>query len=248
MKVDEIVPVLQARSASSRLPKKISREIVGVPLLHGLLQRIVGIEAAVPWIVTTRNPEDDWIAAAAQDFNLECYRGEEKNVLSRFVHVVRETGASTIIRLTGDNPLVHSSLVNEGLDVFRSLESSVQLVHDEPQLLPFGLMPDIVRSDSLLRAQQEIRLQDSYHRVHVTSWTKTYEPVAAFNIARPMLSRDWRWTIDTARDLEFHERLLRDFGSNWPQYSPEEIGLALLSRPEVANLNRDEQRKPLSAG
>ena len=101
------IAVIQARMASTRLPGKSLLRIGEYPMIHYVLERarqISGIEGVV--LATGLNAENDPLADYATRLGYELFRGDEDDVIERFYKAALERQADTVIRLTGDNPLI----------------------------------------------------------------------------------------------------------------------------------------------
>lgn len=115
----KVLSVVQARYGSTRLPGKAAKPLCGTTMLGFLLQRIKGMGSDVfPVFATTRKPEDDILVAIAQSLDVPVLRGDENDLVSRFVACLDEFGGDACIRITGDNPLTSRTMirnVQEGL-------------------------------------------------------------------------------------------------------------------------------------
>ena len=100
--------IIQARSSSSRLPRKSLMPIAGIPLAH-----LCAIRAKNDFsrliVATSNEASDDDLAKMLLEAGVEVFRGSLTNVLSRFIDIVDShmlADEDAIIRLTGDNPIV----------------------------------------------------------------------------------------------------------------------------------------------
>ena len=76
--------IIQARCGSSRLPNKIFLELNKKPLLQILIDRLSlskNIDKIV--IATSTNTEDDKVESYCINNNIECYRGNERDLITR---------------------------------------------------------------------------------------------------------------------------------------------------------------------
>ena len=107
--------IIQARTDSSRLPGKVLADVAGRPLICFLVERIKRCKLVDEIILaTTGLSTDDNLAKLGERLKIKVVRGDNKDVLSRYVQAARETSASTIVRITGDCPLVDPRLLEEG--------------------------------------------------------------------------------------------------------------------------------------
>ena len=90
----KVTVIIQARMASTRLPGKVMKEVLGKPLLSYLLERIQcckGVKDII--LATTLNPEDDSIATLGRNKGVKVFKGSENNVLERFHEAATMFGA-----------------------------------------------------------------------------------------------------------------------------------------------------------
>ena len=102
---------IQARVGSTRLPGKVLKQLHGRSLLEWVIRRAERIHPSVEVVVLTGDkPANDPIVDLARSLGKRCMRGEEDNVLGRFVAAADRLDADYVVRLTGDNPLVDYEL------------------------------------------------------------------------------------------------------------------------------------------
>ena len=108
------VLITQARSGSTRLPRKILKEINSESLLEIHLKRLNKCKNISKIIVaTTDKPEDKVIYDYAIDLGFNSFRGSESDVLDRFYQAVRNEKPDWIVRVTSDCPLIDPILVDK---------------------------------------------------------------------------------------------------------------------------------------
>ena len=101
------VAIVQARLGSTRLPGKILKPLMGKSILRHVLDRcnkISGVDLVC--CATVDNPEDDPVAEEAARGGYEVFRGDENDVLGRYLGAARFPDAQRIVRVTASS---HSS-------------------------------------------------------------------------------------------------------------------------------------------
>jgi spore coat polysaccharide biosynthesis protein SpsF len=251
--VAEVVGIIQARMGSTRLPGKIVAPLIGHPLLEILWERIRAARAVDEWwLATSDSPADELTAAWGLALGMRVYRGDSDDVLSRFAAIVRDRRPSLVIRLTADDPFTDAIVVDMLAAQAQAQPSGTYVVGDRggSRRLPLGYLPEAVGGAALLYADEATRDEPAHHRAHVTSilW-ESPEKTRNFDPPRSWPDRPgWRWTVDTATDLQMADAALRLLGDGWRSAGYEALVAALDARPDVANLNAGVHQKELVQG
>jgi len=213
------IAIVQARLGSSRLPNKVLKEIGGRPLIGILLERLsVSLLTDQVVLAVPDTSQNDSLEEFANGIGVPVYRGSEDDVLDRFYQAAVQYDAETVIRLTGDCPLIDAGLVDSCISMFRS-GSVDYLSNVNPPTYPDGLDIEVFSIQALTRAWQEA--QSTFEREHVTPYLRES---GEFRIANMSLDHDYsqyRWTVDEAADLEVvrfvFEHFAPDIQFGWQQ-------------------------------
>ena len=139
---NDTIIILQARTASERLPGKVLKELQGIPMLSHSIRRLKKVDKDMRVIVATSDlVQDDAIEELAEREKTPCFRGSEKDVLDRFYKAAKKYEAKVIIRATGDNPLVDPFEARRVLETISDNEYQyVSGFHEvDGNKLPFGV-------------------------------------------------------------------------------------------------------------
>ncbi len=234
--------ILQARMGSTRLPGKIMLDLSGRPILAWVIQRaqaIPGVEQVI--VATTCQQQDRPVMDLAAAQGARAFAGSETDVLDRYYQAAKQFGASVIVRVTGDCPLLDPGV--SGSVLKRFLEGNADYVSNtNPPTFPDGLDTEVFSFRALERAWREAERVSE--REHVTPYIwKHPEKFRLENVANAIDLSDHRWTVDEACDLKFvraiYARLNRDGESSFVLADV----LDLLARePHLSKLNRGIQR------
>src|SRR5438093_4137594 len=108
-----ILAILQARVSSSRLPGKVLKPLLGVPMLLRQIERLDRAWSLDKLIIaTSRDGADDALAALCCENGIECCRGSLDDVLDRFYQAARHYQPEHVVRLTGDCPLADPAIID----------------------------------------------------------------------------------------------------------------------------------------
>jgi len=246
-----VIGVIQARFASDRLPGKVLAPLLGMPILSVVVNRLSRAPLDELWLATSTSPADDLTALWGSSLGMRTFRGSERDVLSRFSSIVKAVEADWVVRFTADDPFVDRVVVEALVRQATVASARVSVIGELAQTrqLPLGYVPQIARGSAILRAESEVRQDQSHHRAHVLSWF--YETGEAAQLAVPerwSARPQWRWTVDTPLDLEMAERCFRLFGDDWRRLTYPEMVRILDAAPEVAQLNARERQKDEAVG
>ena len=232
----DIIAIVQARMGSSRLPGKMLRPLAGRPLVDHVLARLATVlhpHGPLDGLVlaTSDSPIDDPLATHVRRTwpSVELIRGSENDVLGRFMVVLNAVPATTVIRVTGDCPLINVANLEHMIEAHQAAGADVTNYRPGFEYMDKGV--EVVSASALRRAavDPQATLQD---REHVTALM--YRRPGRYRVhyidSEVYLRRgDIRLTVDTEADLPFLEALCQGLGK-----SPVHIGL----REVVEYLNR----------
>ena len=109
-----VIVVIQARMESQRLPGKIMMKIEGKPVLEHIIDFLNHSEFIDRIVIATSNlNEDDIVEQLALKLNIDCFRGDSADVLKRYFEAAKLFQGELIIRITGDNPFIDTTIVDE---------------------------------------------------------------------------------------------------------------------------------------
>ncbi len=244
-----VVAIIQARMGSSRLPGKVLLRVAGRSLLHHLIERLQQCETLDQVVVaTTVEPGDDAVAAEAQRLGIPCFRGSVDDVLGRFDVAVQHTGAATIVRVTGDCPLMAPAevdrVVRGAVKAGPDGQGADYAANQMPgkMKLPLGYAVEVVRRAAFDRAVREATAR--YAREHVMPYL--YEEPGRFVTAwiePEVAAPDLRVTVDTPADFAVVRAVLEAMDGQPQALTVAGVVAWLRQHPEVAALNQEIGQK-----
>ena len=194
--------VVQCRYNSTRLPGKAMMILGGIPMLSFLLKRL---KAGLPenrfkiMLATTENTADNMIANLGEEEKIEVLRGDENDVLKRYLKCLEVFPADIVVRVTADNPLTCPEVLECAVN--EMIKRKVDYLKCEN--LPEGSGVDVF-SARLLK-QLGVQAKDPQEREHINMHVlknkekyNTYFLPFGGKHAHPSI----RITVDTLEDLE----------------------------------------------
>lgn len=226
---------------SERLPGKIMQTIGGKPMIGILIDRLR--DSGIPIIIaTSTNSENDQLVAYAHENGINIFRGSEDNVLERFYQAAKLVKANTIIRLTGDNPLMDGGLIAEALDYyFKQDFSRVYLSTGLSQSFPLGISAEIFSFELLEEAFNKAEIPGEFE--HVTPYMHQNRPgdIKIIPYSGAMKKYHYRLSVDTESDFRLISTLVEDYGCD--KKTIVEIVEVLDKHPELQLINNTVAQK-----
>ena len=208
----KVVAIVQARMGSKRLPNKVMRPILGMPMIEILLNRLSkSNEISQIVVATSTNVKNDVLDDHVSKLGFQIFRGSEDDVLQRFADTAKYTDADVIVRITGDCPLVDPMLVDSCVAEFR-LRNVDYLSNINPPTYPDGLDVEVFTRDAL--EQCVLRTDSQFDREHVTPHMRSSETFSKYSHSYSSDLSGIRWTVDEADDFEVMLAVFEHFAPN----------------------------------
>lgn len=195
--------IIQARTASTRLPKKIILKIDNkTTFLDVLLFRFIQLKKDFPIVVaTSNNPDDDVIVEFGNKYKIPVYRDSEQNVLERFVKCAEFHRFDTIIRVCSDNPFIDIQSIIELYNNYQGEDYLSYKINEKPSILThYGFFAEIISLQALKKIYNS---GESQCIEHVSNCI--YSSESDFNVRfinKNIQNENIRCTLDTQDDFE----------------------------------------------
>jgi len=204
--------IVQARMQSTRYPGKIVQPFArGQALLEFQLSRLKSAFPDSPIVVATSNSDaDDVVAEMAGRASVLVYRGDESDVLKRFVDCcVNFSFTGYVARVCGDNPFLQTGLLKLLMDEAAESDGAYDYISFSVGGVPairthFGFFCEVVAVDALKRVADTV--PGAVFREHVTNYI--YEGEGSFRVRwlafdelAPYIG-SLRLTVDSREDME----------------------------------------------
>lgn len=208
MQTKEIYFVIQVRNGSTRMPNKmltVFSDNKTIPeIIIERFAKTVDINRII--VATTTNPADDILVERLSKLGCKIFRGDENNVLKRFIDAAEFYKSQCFFRVCADNPFLNVNFYNdivltEGLcnyDYVSFYQEDVPAIKTH-----YGLFSEFTTLETLKKVvsltEEQIDIE------HVTPYIYNNEEL--FNIKKiemPLLLKQNNWlrlTIDTQEDF-----------------------------------------------
>ena len=202
--------IIQARTGSHRLPKKVLASIEKKPMIWHVINRLKkvnGIDQII--LATTKNKEDEKLIQIANNCDIEIFQGKANNVLDRYYNCSIKFNADPIIRITADCPLIDYEVINKMLQIFK-LNKFDYICNNLPSTFPDGLDVEIFSFKSLKKSFEKAKLKSE--REHVTPFIrKNKNNFKIYNYKNKKDLSKYRFTVDEKEDLKFIRKIFTKF-------------------------------------
>lgn len=191
--------ILQARMGSSRLPGKVLKKIGNKTLLEHIFYRLSFLKHSVKLVLaTSTSAENDEIDVYCNKHGVDCFRGDEDDVLGRYYICAKKYGFRQIVRLTGDNPFIDIEELDNLIDLH--LNTKVDYAHSLG-MLPIGAGAEIFTFKALAQSYNEATKEN--HREHVNEYIQEHPElfkIAVLSVSKEKNRPDVYLTVDTEED------------------------------------------------
>ncbi|CCC41144.1 homolog to acylneuraminate cytidylyltransferase [Haloquadratum walsbyi C23] len=198
-------------------------------------------------VATSTKTADDIIARYANRAGATVFRGSEDDVLDRMLSAATGANAETVVRITGDCPLIDWDVIDAVVDRLAT-ENVDYCSNTVERTFPRGLDVEAFSYESFKHIHENAK--EPHHREHVTTYYRENDD--QFNLAsvtsEEIFNRSWmqdrtdlRITLDEADDYE----LLREI-YNRVEYEdtlPIRDAVSVIDDRDLHKLNADVTQK-----
>jgi len=204
--MSDVIAIVQARVNSTRLPSKILLPINGIPLIELLLNR-VGKSKLINKVIlaTSKNSINDPLIKISQKLGYNFFKGDEKDVLSRYLSISKKYGAKIIVRITGDCPLVDPAIIDKMIEIYKK-NNYDYISNTLPPSFPDGLDVEVFSRTSLIKVSKISK--SVFQREHVTPAYQNNN-FRTFNYSSNKNLSHIRLTVDEKEDLEVVSKIFK---------------------------------------
>jgi spore coat polysaccharide biosynthesis protein SpsF len=232
--------ISQARMTTTRLPGKVLMKVAGKTLLEIHIERLKWSNLPVT-IATTNNQSDDPIVELCEKLKIPAFRGDEHDVLSRYLGAASSFGYDLVTRVTSDCPLVDGQLIGKAIRQYQAwADPKIYYSNALERTYPRGFDFEIFSFEALREAFQNST--EVYEREHVTPYIKN--KLQGGKHKHFTHSRDLshlRMTGDEPDDFRLREKLIAELQCH--QMTFQEMESVLLQNLSLFEINKHVEQK-----
>ncbi|MBP7073226.1 MAG: glycosyltransferase family protein [Clostridia bacterium] len=233
--------IVQARMGSERLPGKVLRKVLGIPLILLNLKRLEKSREIDRLILATSDRQlDDPLYETVKGEGFEVFRGDEENVLKRYRDCVLEYGGDIVVRVTGDCPLIDPDIADNVISHYKMYDYDYVRL-DVPDTFVRGFDTEVFSREALFKA---FDLADEYrYKEHVTAYMYLHPELFRTGLVRgeSLFKKNYRLCVDTLEDFTLVEKIYEHFGDIY--VSAGDVVKFLDNNPDIAAINSEVVQK-----
>ena len=234
-----VVAIIQARMGSTRFPGKMLKLLGDKPLIWHVVHRVQQATLVDKVVLATSiNKNNKPLVQEVQSYGVDCFVGDENDVLDRFYQCAKKFKASTIVRVTGDCPFIDPEVIDAVISLFKknALDYASNVL---PPTYPDGLDVEVFSFAALEKAWKEAKLQSE--REHVTPYIWKNETI--FKRMTHKNKEDLssiRLTVDEEKDLVLVNTIIQKIGK--PDFRLKDIMKVIRENPTFLKINKGIER------
>ena len=240
----KVVCTIEARMNSTRLPGKVLMKSCGETMLGHLtkrLKRVKSLDCIV--LATTFNKSDNILEEFANEFNIECFRGSEDNVLNRVLNAAETHNADVIVEITADCPLIDPDLIEKAINIFKNY--NVDYVSNcNIRSYPDGMDVQVFSKNALKKSafMTTSDLEKEHVTLHIRNnpnMFKIFDMVAPESHFWPNLGL----TLDEINDYKLLDIIISNFNKRKEDFNCLDIINFLKDNPDLIKINQNVSRR-----
>jgi spore coat polysaccharide biosynthesis protein SpsF len=215
--------------------------LAGKPLLLRMYERVKASGYPLTIVIAIPDsPKDDNIYELCRENGINCFRGDECDLLDRHYKAALEYNAAVVMKIPSDCPLIDPLIIDKVISHFLGNEEFDYVSNLHPATYPDGNDVEIMHMDILKSAWRSAKLP--MEREHTTPyiWEQPYNYIIG-NVEWET-GRDYsmthRFTIDYQEDYDFIKRVYDELYDKNPRFGLEDILNLLEQKPEIMEINR----------
>jgi spore coat polysaccharide biosynthesis protein SpsF len=209
---NKVIAIIQARMGSSRLPGKVLMSLANKQMLWHIVNRLKHCHKIDDIIIATSDkPQDDDICSFAKKENIKLFRGDEADVLKRYIEAAKNYKAQNILRITGDAPLIDPEEVDRLIENAQKYNADFVMTDPKTDCIHEGF--DYVSLDALEKIYSLPNLKDFY-KEHVIIYLKEnpdFVKTIYFYPKEIFQKKDYHLSVDTNKDFQFMQFIYQKF-------------------------------------
>ena len=237
MKDKNITAIIAARTGSSRLPNKVLLDISGKTALERMIERVKNAKTIDNIIIATSTKNsDDLIEKLCKQINIECVRGSEDDLLSRYQLVVEKVKPDIIAKMGADEILIDPLVIDKLVKIFLTSKYDYVSNYGIPKTYPEGCTADVYTSKTLTEAFLKAKKPSEREHINPFFWNNP-EQYISFRVDYERDISNYRLSLDYKEDYIVIKSIFEAIYPKNPCFTLENIISWLEKNPEIQKIN-----------
>ena len=237
MKDKNITAIIAARTGSSRLPNKVLLDISGKTALERMIERVKNAKTLDRIIIaTSTNKIDDSIEKLCKQINIECVRGSENDLLSRYQLVVEKVKPDIIVKMGADSILIDPLVIDKVVSTFLTNKYDYVSNYGIPKTYPEGCTVDVYTSKTLTEVFLKAKKPSEREHINPFIWNNP-EQYTSFRVDYEKDISNYRLSLDYKEDYIVIKSIFESLYPKNPCFTLENIISWLEKNPEIQKIN-----------
>jgi len=231
----KITAIIQARSTSVRFPNKALKEINGKAIVEILFKRL-SLSKKINKIIFAipKEPEEKLLKKHLLNLGCNLFEGSNNDVLDRYYQAAKKFKTDIIVRITGDCPLVDSSIIDQMIS--QLIKKKLDFISNcSPPTYPDGLDVWVCTMKALKKTWSKAK--NPKDREHVMNYIINSKNFLKDNLELKEDLSNNRWTIDEPEDFLVMKNIFNHFKNNF-NFSWIDVLKLKKTHPEYFNVNK----------
>ncbi len=236
-----VVTVIQSRTTSTRLNRKILLPLGNSNILIQMIERVKNaITIGQIVIATTHNSEDDEIELLCKEIGVDCFRGHPTDCLDRHYQVGVKYKAKVIVKIPSDCPLIDPAIIDKVIGGFLENPNEWDYYSNlHPATYPDGNDVEVMTMEALEKAWVNSKID--FEKEHTTPYI--WERPKEFRLGNVVCesgydySTSYRWTLDFIEDYWLINAIFNSLYKDNPFFGVYDILELLDHNPAYRDIN-----------
>ena len=206
--------IIQARMGSTRLPGKVLKNYKSKNLLNVLVNRLNKSQNIQKIIIcTTKLKQDERIVRFCKKNNINFFRGENQDVLSRYYFAAKKFQSKIIIRITSDCPFIDFRILDKMIKKFKNNNIDYYAnSYPLPTKFPDGMDIEIFKFSTLKKTFKNAKLPSE--REHVTPFMFNSKIFKCRKLDLYKNFSKYRFCVDFKEDFLLFKKIIDHYKNN----------------------------------
>jgi N,N'-diacetyllegionaminate synthase len=229
----KVAAIVACRLKSSRLKSKALLRIGGLTSIELCLKNAMRIKSANVVILATSDLDSDKdLEHNTYDPSVVFHRGDPEDVIRRYLDICEKLNIDTVIRITGDCPLISSDI----LDLLYAKHRESDADYTAARNAAVGTTGEIIEVDALRKIKDHFESADySEYMTWYFVNNSDYFHLEFVDLPESLV-REYRLTLDYQEDLDLFNAIDSYFAER-STYSMLDVFEYLDANPMVAKIN-----------